>query len=181
MEYVTEKLLTIAAHEIEAQTLWDLKTHALLKAEAVDYVRDSQKQLILEPLIARLMVHFLSHDAITPLGDCKAIVHHLRQLLRQCQQQTASSNCYAADNLLNLLNHLKADLTGVDLSGLTLRQVDLADTPLHQVDLSNTHLKHTRFTESISDIFRISISPNDDLLAMAGLNGAVFLYDLKAG
>ncbi|MBD1867290.1 NACHT domain-containing protein [Cyanobacteria bacterium FACHB-471] len=181
MEYVAEKLLTIAAHEIEAQTLRDLKTHALLKAEAVDYVRESQRQLILEPLIARLMAHFLSHDAITPLGNCKAIAHHLRQLLHQCQQETASSNCYAAGNLLNLLNHLKADLTGVDLSGLTLRQVDLADTPLHRVNLSNTHLKHTRFAESISDIFRISVSPNDDLLAMAGLNGTVFLYDLKAG
>lgn len=172
MEYVTEKLLTIAAHEIEAQTLRDLKTHALLKAEAVDYIRESQRQLILEPLIARLMARFFSRDAIA---------HHLRQLLHQGQQETASSNCYAAGNLLNLLNHLKADLTGVDLSGLTLRQVDLADTPLHRVNLSNTHLKHTRFAESIADIFRILVSSNDDLVAMTASNGTVFLYDLKAG
>jgi hypothetical protein len=74
MEYITEQLLTIAGHEIEQQTLQVLMTHALLKAGAVDYIRDSQRQLILEPLIARLMSHFGSRDAIA---------HHLRQLLHQ--------------------------------------------------------------------------------------------------
>ncbi|MBD1913212.1 MULTISPECIES: NB-ARC domain-containing protein [unclassified Leptolyngbya] len=180
MEYVTEKLLTIAQHEIEQQTLQILKTHALLKAEAVDYIRESQRQLILEPLMGRLM---------TQLGNGDAIEYHLRQLIRQCQQasvqrpqgEIAPPDDYVAGNLLNLLSHLKADLTGADLSGLTLRQADLTDTPLHQVNLSNTHLSHTRFAESITDILGVAVSSDGTLVAMTGLNGMVFLYDLRTG
>jgi WD40 repeat protein len=173
MEYITEQLLTIAEHEIEQQTLQVLMTHALLKAEAVDYVRDSQRQLILEPLIARLM---------SQLGSRDAIARYLRQLLSHCQQVLAPSvDDYGAGNLLNLLSHLKADLTGADLSGLTLRQVDLADTPLHQVNLSYTNLNHTLFAESIPDLFGMAVSSDGDLVAVTGLNGMVFLYNLKAG
>lgn len=104
MEYIAEQLLTTAAQEVERQTLQVLMTHALLKAAAVDYIRESQRQLILEPLIGRLLTQFGSRDAIA---------RHLRQLLSQCQQAIAySADYYGAGNLLNLLSHLKADLTG---------------------------------------------------------------------
>lgn len=182
MEYITEQLLITAEDEIEQQKLQTLKTYALLKAEAVDYIRESQRQLILEPLIGRLM---------RQLGGRDGVICHLRQLLRQCQKAIVpfannlsandlSANDYGAGNLLNLLSYLKADLTGADLSGLMLQQVDLANTPLHQVNLSNTHFSHTRFAESLTDITRMDVNPNG-VMAMAGMTGRVFLYNLKTG
>jgi WD40 repeat protein len=172
MEYITEQLLDTAACEIEQQTLQVLITHALLKAEAVDYICDSQRQLILEPLVARLMTQFGTRDAIA---------HHLQQLLRQCQSAITELADYGAGNLLNLLSHLKADLTGNDLSGLMLRQVHLADTPLHQVNLSNANLDRIVFAESFTDILGMGVSPDGSLLAMTGLIGSLYLYNLNTG
>lgn len=64
---------------------------------------------------------------------------------------------------------------------MTLRQADLANTPLHQANLSNTNLNRTLFAESLTDILGIAVSSDDALVAMTGLNGMLFLYDLRTG
>ncbi|NJS41976.1 hypothetical protein HC766_06870 [Candidatus Gracilibacteria bacterium] len=55
MEYVTEQLLDRFELEIKSQTLDLFTTHALIKAEAKDYIRESQTRLILAPLADRLL------------------------------------------------------------------------------------------------------------------------------
>ena len=58
MEYVTERLITTIEQEIISGQLNLLRTHVLLEAQAQDYLRDAQTQLILSPLTERLMAHF---------------------------------------------------------------------------------------------------------------------------
>jgi hypothetical protein len=55
MEYLTEQLIDRVYDEIQTQNLELLISHALIKAQAKDYIRDSQIRLILAPLATRLM------------------------------------------------------------------------------------------------------------------------------
>lgn len=178
MEYIIEQLLDSIAQEIEQQRLQILATHALIKAEAVDYIRESQKQLVLEPLIGRLMLRFHQREFI---------IQHLRQLLNQYQTASPPKGAapvseiedYAPGNLLNLLSYLKADLTGANLSHLTLRQVHLADTSLHKVNFSHATFDRAVFAESLTDIFGLAISPDGSTIALSGSSGKLFLYHLE--
>ena len=54
MEYLTDRLIEIAYQEIQQEKLLHLHRHALIKAQAKEYVRQSQVRLILHPLAERL-------------------------------------------------------------------------------------------------------------------------------
>jgi WD40 repeat protein len=172
MEYIIEQILDIATAEILQSQLQWLATHALLKAETKDYIRESQQRLILDPLIARLLAQLHSRAAI---------VSHLQQLLQDCRQATVSALDYSAGNILNLLRYLNIDFKGADFSGLSLRQVYLRDTPLQQVDFRHATLTHVVFSEPLVDVNNMALSPDGKLLAMMGLDGTVFFYEMGTG
>jgi hypothetical protein len=113
MEYMIEKILDVAVAEIQQNTLQLLTTHALLKAQTKDYLRTSQRRLLLDPLIDRLLTQF---------QDREAMGNHLRQLLGQFQPQISQPQIsptqisptqisptlsYGAGNLVNPQQHLK--------------------------------------------------------------------------
>ena len=54
IEYVTEKAIAQISQELESGKLQLFNSHALIKASAKDYVKDSQIRLILQPIIDRL-------------------------------------------------------------------------------------------------------------------------------
>ncbi len=171
MEYVTEQLLDRAIADLQQPTLNLLTTHALLKATAKDYIRETQKRLIIEPLCDRLLHQWQNRAAIV-----QQIQFHLNQL------RHANHSGYGAGNLINLLCHLNVDLTGADFSGLTLRQAYLRETPLHRTNFAHsTHIQSV-FSETMTDVFGIAISPDNQLLAMSGgKSGMLFIYDLATG
>jgi WD40 repeat protein len=171
MEYVTAQILDIASTELSTST-WDLlTTHALLKATEKDYIRETQRRLILGALSDRLSEQF----------------QHPSKLIQHLQAQfpflpATPRNGYGAGNLLNLLSHLQADLTGADLSNLSIRQAYLRNTPLRQVNFSHSTQIQSVFAESITDIFGIAMSPDDALLAMTGgKSGMLFVYEIATG
>jgi len=111
-----------------------LHTHALLKAQATEPVQVAQRSQLLEPLVNRLLQN--RRPA------------HLIQRLRSLLSMPDTANTYWSGNLVNLLIHLWADLSGQAWAGLTLWQVDfrgvhLAGTSLRQADLTDCRFSYT--------------------------------------
>jgi hypothetical protein len=136
---MTEHILDRAIYDLDQPTLDFLTTHALLKATAKDYIRETQKRLIVKPLCDRLLHQFQSQAAI---------VQHLQQHFTHLRQVNHPG--YSAGNLINLLCHLQTDLTGTDFSGLMIRQADLRDTALQCTNFSQSTCIQSIFAEALS-------------------------------
>ncbi|NJR63340.1 MAG: hypothetical protein HC769_33920 [Cyanobacteria bacterium CRU_2_1] len=172
MEYITEQILDTAVHELNQPPLKLLNTHALLKATTKDYIRETQRRLILQPLCDRWLEQCQSQGAI---------VQQLQQHLSQLQLHQEARSGYAAGNLINLLCHLQVNLTGFDFSGLTIRQAYLRNIPLHQVNFANSHHIQSVFAEALTDVFGMALSRDGCLLAMTGTEGMLFVYEVTTG
>lgn len=72
---------------------------------------------------------------------------------------------YAAGNLLNMLLHLGADLTGYDFSGLSVWQAHLRDVNLYAVNLTNAWLDSSVFCEKPGTFLQVAFSPDGNVLA----------------
>jgi len=76
---------------------------------------------------------------------------------------------YAAGNILNMLVHLGADLTGYDFSGLSVWQAYLQGVEVRWVNLSGTNVQHSSFKETFGRIISIAVNLDGTLIA-AGTN-----------
>jgi WD40 repeat protein len=163
------KLQTLHAQHSDCKST--LFSHALIKATAKDYVRETQERLILQPIAQRLF-RFFPWDQ---LGE------HLKQILSGLRGQSASETGYAAGNLLNLLCHLQVDLSGQDLSHLTLWQASLRKVNLHRVNLANSDLSKSVFTETFGQVLCVTFSPNGNLLATSDVNHEIHIWQVADG
>jgi WD40 repeat protein len=171
MEYIIEKLLTAVRSEISTQTPQFFLRYALIKAQAKDYVRESQVRMILQSLLVMLR---------EDLGE-QAIAQTIKEILQNLSADAFAATSYGAGNCLNLLCQIQADLTGLDLSGLSIRQADLRDVSLHQVNLSQANLATSIFSEAIGDIFKLAISPDDKLVANSCADGRISIWQIDNG
>ncbi len=172
MEYTIDKLLTAIRTEIRDRKPNLLLRYALMKATAKDYVRESQIRIVIQPLLTMLQAD---------LGGEQAINCTLKQILQQLSTDSFSAASYGAGNCLNLLSNLPADVTGLDLSGLSIRQADLRDLPLHQVNFTQANLTTSLFAESIGDIHKVVVSPDDRLVANACSDGRISIWQMDSG
>ncbi|GAB4376184.1 MAG: NB-ARC domain-containing protein [Elainellaceae cyanobacterium] len=179
MEYVTEHLLDrvcdeIVKHSSSTPLLTNalLQTHALIKAQDKDYIRNSQIRVIVLPLISRLL---------SQLGSQKEIHYQLQQILYHLQTAYPNQASYAGGNIINLLRHLQVDLSNYDFSYLSLWQADLQDANLHQVNLAHADLSKSRFTQPFSFIYSVAFSPDGQLLATGDNNNNVCLWQTADG
>jgi WD40 repeat protein len=181
MEYAIDRLIETAIAEICQQAPQILFTHALIEAQAPEYIRASQRKTILTPLLDRLA---------SKLGDRATLIHLFQQnlaLLQPHQRPAAIDPLdlhplgYGAGNLINLLSHLQADLTGANLSGLTIRQAYLHDTPLQQVNFTSVNAIQCAFAETVSDVYGLAFSPDGTLVAMVGITGILSVYRVTTG
>ncbi len=172
MEYAIDKLLRAIRAEIGSQAPRLFLNFALMKAQAKDYVRDSQIRVIVQPLLMMLA---------SDLGGEGSIIKILKQILARFEVGSFAAGSYGAGNCLNLLNQLAADLTGLDLAGLSIRQADLREVPLPQVNLAQANLATSLFAESIGDIFKVALSPDDRLIAKGGSDGKIVIWNVDNG
>ncbi len=158
MEYVTHRLVDQICTEIEDQTCQGLHDYALLKAQAKEHIRHTQRRLILEPIVSRLLAKFRQPEQVA------------QTLLQALSALRGAGHCqpsYAAGNILNLLRQFNYDLSGCDFSNLTVWQADLQDISLHEVNFAGADLSRSIFTQAFGIIIAASVSPNGDLLAAA--------------
>ncbi|MBD2681747.1 MULTISPECIES: NB-ARC domain-containing protein [Nostoc] len=170
MEYATDELVQCIFWEIASQSPERLKSHALIKAQAKDYVREMQKRLILEPIAEQLQLQF---------GNSQTLEQQLKNLLEQ-QKQAPQPN-YLAGNLLNLLVHLQSNLRGCDLSELAVWQADLRQVNLAGVNFRNADLTTSVFAETLSSVMSVSFNPDGSLLAIGDLDGKIYLWRVVDG
>jgi len=166
-EYMTERLIKQICYEINTQAISDCKTYALLKAQAKDYVKESQTNLILKPIVEQLLRIF---------GNTGAVETLLRQILASLRGKPPIETGYGGGNIINLLRQLKLDLSGYDFSNLTLWQADLKGADLRQANFSGSDLTKSIFTGSFCHIYAMAVSPDGQLIAAADTHGAVFLW-----
>jgi WD40 repeat protein len=171
MEYVAECFLNHIAKELCSGELKLIKTHALMKSQAPDYLRDAQVQLVLQPLVDRLASRFT---------NVYQLQQHLWKILELFRYQDCQETGYAAGNLINLLCYLKADFQGCDLSHLVIRQAYLAQTLLHDVDFSKSTISQTVFTETCGNVLCTTFSSDSQFLATSYDNGAIQVWNVES-
>ncbi|MBD2726621.1 hypothetical protein H6G96_09835 [Nostoc sp. FACHB-892] len=170
MEYVTQRLIEIVCKEIETQNLDLFRCHALMKATAKDYVRETQIRLILKPVIDGLT---------TVLKSKKNLENQLTQILASSRERSPLEQSYTAGNILNLLCHQDSDLGGYDFSYLSIWQADLRCLKLHDVNFQNANFDKSVFAETFGGVWSVAFSPDGKLLALGDTNGEIRLYQVS--
>jgi WD40 repeat protein len=170
MEYMTDRIVENFCEEILGSKIGLLMKYSLIKANAKDYVRESQIRFILEPITERMGTIFSAEE-----DTKKKII----QLLLKLKRAFPPVPGYGAGNILNLLCKLKIDLTGYDFSNLTVWQAYLRDVNLHHVNFAHSDLEKSVFTESFGNVLSISFSPDGKLLAIGDTNGEIRLWQVK--
>ena len=148
-----------------------LNTYAIIQAKAKDYLRHTQIQLILRPILARLL-------SIANRAD---VSKYLRQILSQWQTLEPIPSGYLAGNILNLLIELEPDRTlkDLDCSQLPIRSAYLADVTLHRVNLTGATFDESVFTQAFGGIVFALYHPTGDRFATADANGDISLWQIS--
>jgi len=173
MEYMTDRLIERVCLEVRSQNsqLRLFKTHALLKAQAKDYIRETQIRLILKPFVDRLL-------NISSKGK---IEDQFRQIISHLRGKFAQETGYTGGNVLNVLCQLSSDLSGWDFSHITVWQAYLRQVNLHHINFAHANLCQSVFTETFSQILSVAFSPDGKLLATGDVNHEIHVWQVETG
>jgi WD40 repeat protein len=166
MEFMTEKLVKQAYEEIHSQQFHVLEKYALIKAQAKEYVRYNQAQLILEPVAQRLC----------KLLGKSGLEKYLKQIITMLHQEQQIPIGYRVGNILNLLIHLEADLRDYDFSHFLIRQAYLQGVSLPGVNFAYAQFDQSIFTDTFGSILAIAISGDEKYLAAGTADGVIRLW-----
>lgn len=169
MEYVTDTYTALISAELSNEALDQSHGHALLLAQALDYVRKSQIRLLLRPVLQRL----LQNTGVNTLAA------KLKSVLAQLPRQAPPRPGYTAANLLHLALHAKIDLTGWDFAHLSIRQADLRHPQLAGINFTQAHFEQTAFMEKFNAILAVTCSPDGRLVAASDTNGNIHIWQMQ--
>ncbi|MBW4424797.1 MAG: hypothetical protein KME50_10170 [Nostoc desertorum CM1-VF14] len=175
MEYTTQRLVKQVCQELVGEKSVRLRlfqTHTLIKATAKDYIRETQKQLIVQPLLEQLLLE---------IGSQQKLVTLLQDVLEQQRHQAPILSGYAGGNVFNLLVHLQVNLQGYDFSNLNIWQADLQCVNLAGVNFQNTAFDKSVFAATFKNIYSLALSPDGKLLATGDMNGQIHLWQMADG
>jgi WD40 repeat protein len=144
-----------------------LNTHALIKAQSKDYIRETQTRLILKPLAERVLATWRDKDAIAHLS---------KQWLDDWRSQPRFAVGYGAGNLLNLLHYLDIDLQGYDFSHLPVWQAYLEGVNLQQTSFAKADLSKSVLAETLSKTLSVCFSPDGTQFVTATSSGEINLW-----
>jgi WD40 repeat protein len=170
MEYMTDKLITGVCQEIKTEHIQLLNSHALIKAQSKDYIREAQIRLILNPIKEILL-----------LNNGGNVNYQLTEFITKEKQNFYRIPSYFGGNIVNLLCQFSTDLTNYDFSNLAIWQAYLKDTNLHDVNFAHSDLSKSVFAETLSRILTIAFSPNGQILATGDTNGEISLWLVATG
>ena len=170
-EYLTERLVTEAVAEVQSGALRRLHHHALRKAQAKEYVRQSQLRLIVHPVVQQLE---------NKMGQTN-LATQAQRLVEQLRVDAPRVPSYAGANILNLLRHAAIDITGYNFSQLMIRQGDLQNHALHGVDFRDADFVSSTFTDNFDAVLTVAIHPNGHLLAAGVDSGEIRLWQRDQG
>ncbi len=170
MEYTTEQLVTKVVTEIETAEISFFNSHALIKATAKDYVRETQIRLILDAVKDRL---------IADMGQTR-VEKRLKQILSKLRKESPGLPGYAAGNIFNLLRQMDIDLSGSDFYQLAVWQAYFQGLDLHRVNFAHAEFKQSVFTQTIGSVLAVALSPDGKWLATGDANNEVRLWRMPS-
>ena len=171
MEFVTSRLIEQIVEELNKETFQIFESHALMKAHAKDYVRESQIRLVLWPIIQQqLAIH----------GKAR-IEQKARNLLPILRHAPASNASYTAGNLLNMLVQAQCDVRNIDFSHLAVKQAYLRGATLPGVNFTHADLTTSVFTDTFSNILSVAFSKSGHLLAAGTITGEIRVWKYPNG
>ncbi|NJL64473.1 MAG: hypothetical protein HC903_24920 [Methylacidiphilales bacterium] len=168
-DYVINRLIHTIIDEIVKKQPQYFNQCSLLQAQAKDYIKDIQKDRIIEPIKKGLLKKF---------GGNKPVKEHLKIILSKWREQEPVDGALGG-NILNLLLLMGVDLTGENFSNIPVRNADLQNAELHDVDFSNSKFYESTFSETLSCIHSITFSPNGKNFAAGDANGNVRLWETE--
>lgn len=172
LEYVSERLVEQVCDEIVHQTPALLLTHALMKANSKDYIRDSQVRMLIQPILSRLVAHF---------GGEQELEQYLMGLVQLLRGQSYAAQGYAGGNLVNLLVCLRGQIQGADFSHLLIRQAYLQGIEAQDASFAESDVSDSLFSEPMESIASMALSPNGNVLAVGGFSGQIRLWRVADG
>jgi WD40 repeat protein/transcriptional regulator with XRE-family HTH domain len=172
MEYALGEFIDRIVQEIAQQKLTLFNTHALVKATAKDYIRDTQIHLILQPAIDKLLANLASSSR---LEIC------LAQCLSMLRGKPHQEIGYAGGNILNLLRQLQVDVSGYDFSHLAVWQANLQGMNLHDVNFAYSDLNRSVFSEMLDEVWSVALSQDGQLLATGDNDYKIGLWQIQTG
>lgn len=167
LEYVTTKLVTTASEEIQQGRLAWLLQHALVQANAKEYMRQTQERLLLAPLLVSLISVYQGRAEVE-MQVCK--------VLDELREQADEAQGYGPANLIALLHLLRGNLRGLDLSHLAIRGAYLQGVEMQDTNLSWALIRESVFTETFDVITAVAISHDGHYWAAAGRRGEVRVW-----
>ncbi len=182
LEYVTERLVALVSQEIRECRPKLLLRYALLQTRAKEYIRASQVQLILQPILDRLLAQ---------LQDNHHVEENLERLIQRLRTLPMAEQGYGGGNIINLLVRLNGHVKGKDCSGLAIWQADLQGGEAQDANFAGCDLRDSAFMETINGITAVALSANEQYVAggsnigeihvcMSGWSGR-WLFTRRAG
>ena len=173
IEYVTERLIDEICHEIEIGESDVIVRHALLKAQAKDFVKESQVRVILRPIVEELKARFI---------NAQTIESRLQHILTRLKDSISTSPPgYGPGNLINLYHYLGISLEAYDFSNLTIWQADLQDMPLHRTNFAGADFTKSVFAHMLISTLATAFDPTGRVLAVGDISGTIWLYRISDG
>jgi hypothetical protein len=165
LEYVTDRLVDNVSDEIVNGRPSVLVEQPLIKAQAKEYVRQSQERLIGEPVLQRLAAQ--QSD-----GGSKLLL----VLLDGWRDDLHAEQGYGPGNAVNLLRPRRGDLRALDLGHLALRQAYLAGVEAQDTSLAGAHLSQVVLTEAFTFPLSVALSGDGAFLVAGTSAGEVWLW-----
>lgn len=169
LDYATQRFIEQICTEIYNGEIELLNSHALIKAQGKDYVRQVQTRLILKPLVARLVALYRTQALLEK--QLAALLSHLRAL-------PTLPPGYAGGNIFNLLSYLGADLSQYDFSHLPIWQAYMVGAKLQNMNFAYTDLRYSVFMEVLDRVRALVFSHDGKVLAAGITDGEVRLWQI---
>jgi WD40 repeat protein len=171
LEYVTGRLVDQVCTELRTGVIALFQSHTLIKAQAKDYIRESQTRLILAPVADRLRA----------IAGSTIVEEQLKHILATVRETHPQAGGYAGGNALNLLIRLNSDLSRCDFSRLAIWQAYLPGGELQDVNFSQADLARSVFTETFGGVISLTFSPDGQLVAAGTTKGEIRLWQVASG
>ncbi|MDJ0555667.1 MAG: NB-ARC domain-containing protein [Microcoleaceae cyanobacterium MO_207.B10] len=173
MEYITTQLIAQVAEEIKTHNFSLLSSHCLVKSNSKDYIVQTNKSLIVQPLIDKL---------ITELEGAHNVETYLNQIITNIRNKKLDKDTgYLIGNIINILYQLGVDLSDYNFSELTVWQAHLQGIKLHNVNFTNSDLSKSRFSETLGIVLSLAFSRDDNILAIGDAEGKIRLWQTQTG